>query len=139
MDIGKLTNIIENFYKNPSKDDYKTIKNNGTHLAGLIGVDVYLILLFAMRNAHPILDNKLNTKEQKTLDSLESRLMNSERILTPKDLDTLWTLYYATGNIKYPNRVLAVSKDEKQSFVTREGAGWSYHSHLTEGKIPNPN
>jgi len=64
------------------------------------------------------------------------RLLDTKTKLTPYDLDILWSLYYATGDMKYPNRVKMVADTITPSdFPTCSAAKWSYNSHINQGLL----
>lgn len=65
-----------------------------------------------------------------------ARLLDHKSVLYPCDLDNLWSLYYATGDMKYPNRVKIVAeKTSPADTTTQAAAKWSYNSHVEQGLL----
>ena len=70
-------------------------------------------------------------------EKLKSALLNSELDgkMTGKDLDTLWNMYYVSGDPVFANRVLQLSQSEQAMMVIRKAAAWSYDSNVNSGHV----
>jgi hypothetical protein len=82
------------------------------------------------------LRTKLTRGEKQYLDSKEETLLDPQTIITFRDIDLLWSLYRATGDELYSNRVKEIVKDEKQDIKIRAAAQYSYLSHV-KNKLVN--
>jgi len=75
-------------------------------------------------------------EEQSKHERKIKRLTGFSSDLSPTDLDCLWALWYASGNLKYPRRVKRVSNDMRSRLEVREAAKWSFNCHVMDGRIP---
>lgn len=80
--------------------------------------------------------DKLTPKESEELLDLTTHLLegDSEQI-SPGDLDTMWAVYYATGDRRYPDRVQKISKCSQIHPAVRGAAMWSYNSHMQQNLL----
>jgi len=133
--INEQSKIFECFFRHPTFENYQTIRSIDEIYERCLG-DKYRIFLLAVREKNTSFEDPLSDEEKSSLQKTTSRLTSKDSILSPNDLDTMWVLYYATGESKYPERILHVcNEDTKQNFAVRGAAAWSYNSHVEQGKL----
>jgi len=60
---------------------------------------------------HLTVDDPFTADEKIEYDTEVNRLLCSGTIHTAMDLDEMWSLFYATGDIRFPNRIKNVIDD----------------------------
>jgi hypothetical protein len=132
--LAGLSGIFDNFYKRPTQENYNIIRaHDSLYFKG--NGDSYQYYLLAIHDKWN-LGNPNNIELSEYKQRLEY-LLDPDTILNPKDLDFLWVLFYATGDMKYPNKILEVAeKKTRSTYATVGAAKWSYDSHKNTGRLP---
>lgn len=125
--------LMETFSKSPNQSAYNQIIRSDKVLTRSVGPPYPMFKLKARDKWN--LSPALTEEEKKTLSKKESFLLNLENKLCGCDLDTLWSLFYATGDQVYPDRVYSVSQDKNQHMAVKRAANWSYQSHIEKGLV----
>lgn len=132
--IVNQNEIFSCFFRNPTLENYNSIRTLRELYQKALGKK-YDIFILAVRKENPSFHEPLDNIEDFFLRGEIQRLMSTESRLTAVDLDKIWILYYATGDKKYPERIVYISNDPKQHFAVKAAASWSYNSHYVEGKL----
>ena len=132
--INELQPIFENFYKYPTLENYKKIRGLDQIYKNALG-DVYSLYIDMLRYSYPNLNEPMAYNKRHLLEYIVSDLLDPKKKYSAMDLDKLWTLYYATGELRYPDRIALVANDTKQNLVVRGAAQWSHGSHKKTGRI----
>lgn len=132
--MNNLNPIFENFYKDPTLTNYQAIREYDDLFYKAVG-NIYTLYIHMIKYLHPEFGDQVSYREKQILHLQVNDLLDPKRVLTAKDLDKLWALYYASGNNNYPDRVKNVINDGKQDMVVRWAAEWSYNSHQQMNKI----
>ncbi len=132
MFIGKFAGfLISKFYQNPTQKSYEEIMKYDKVLNDDAPYKIFKLKVRVTWNIEPTLTNN----ELEILKQKEEYLLNPDHKLDGCDLDTLWSLFYATGDKVYPDRVYAVSQDSSQYFAVVSAAKCSYKSHKENGAL----
>ena len=139
IDIIKENQIIfTNFYKTPTIENYKIIRKYDKLYFDSLGIK-YMIYYITLNRRYNFGENFSNTFGiirgyllNKWYDYEMNRLMKPTNLLSASDLDSLWCLYYATGDTIYPNRIRGIAFSNDQHILVRSAAIWSYNSHVNQ-------
>lgn len=132
--VESMSPLFDTFYKDPTVNNYQLIRNSDDTYQKYLG-DKYTLYIWAIREKYKHLNDPLSTEELAQFIKTRTYLATITNRLSARDLDKLWTLYYATGDPQFPHRISLVSNDANQFPFIRQAATWSYQSHLTAGKI----
>nr|QBK88138.1 MAG: hypothetical protein LCMAC202_05000 [Marseillevirus LCMAC202] len=135
--IEEQSDIFNCFYRHPTMENYIAIRSNDTIYQKALG-NKYRVFVWAVRDTFTDLKEPLEENDALDYQLEVDRLLDLRNTLTAGDLDRLWTLYYATGDQRFPNRVKSVSNNELQPEVVRGAASWSYDSHIQQGLLEDP-
>ncbi len=136
MFISKFANfLVSKFYQEPTQESYDAIIKHDKKLTEWSGEphDFFKLKARSTWNLEPALTDE----DLEILNSKEKYLLNPDSKLNACDLDTLWSLFYATGDQVYPDRVYKVSQDENQHLLVKIAAIGSYNSHREKGVLNN--
>ena len=136
LDANKDT--ICRFYEHPTIENYNIIKSLDSALEKSIGVERRNALMWVIRDTFDQLEDPLTGDDYFDYQILVDRLMDKRNLLTPDDLDTLWMMYYGSGDMMFPNRVKNVAQTLMQNYLTIGAAKWSYSSHINQGYFDDP-
>lgn len=133
--LTEQNGLCNRFHTHPTSENYKAIrKHDGIYRKGL-GSKIHRMFILGMKT-HLTVDDPLTADEKKEYDTEVDRLLCSDTVHTAMDLDEMWSLYYATGDIRFSNRIKNVIDDPTQNSVVRGSAQWSYSSHEDQGLLP---
>jgi hypothetical protein len=132
--LEKRMPIFDYFYKEPTLENYRKIRDIDGQLTHALG-SKYHLFLSTIREIYPSLGEPLNRLEKRWLKTSIEGLMYSINT-TASDLDRLWILYYATGYKEFPAKIQSIIRDPNIHYVVRSAATWSYKSHVDKGQIP---
>lgn len=100
-----FTPLYINFYNHATKENFEEIRKYDDAWYYLQG-DKHKLYSLAIRQLHPEFDMPLTPKEKEYLTECLSHLLTSDiEQLSSRDLDRLWSLWYATGNTDYKDRI----------------------------------
>lgn len=136
MFISKFAGfLVSKFYQEPSQKSYDAIIEHDEKLTEWSGEphDFFKLKVRSKWNLEPALSGE----DLEILNSKEKYLLNPDSKLNACDLDTLWSLFYATGDQVYPDRVYKVSQDKSQHPLVAIAAIGSYNSHREKGVLNN--
>ena len=132
--ISEQDDLFRQFHTTPSAKNYWAIRQNDKIYRKSLGSKIYRMFVLGMKT-HESVGNTL-TKEEKIEYNIETeKLLNFSNILTAFDMDILWTLYYATGDRKFPDRIKIVINDRSQDLIIQGAAQWSYYSHVNQNLL----
>ena len=135
--IVKQSNIFTCFFRNPTLENYQAIRSNDVLYRKALGKK-YTVFLMGVRGTFEDLQDPLTEIEDLDYELEVDRLVDLRNALSTNDLDVLWALYYATGDVQFPNRIKAVMNNGLQHTLIRGAASWSYDSHVRQGLLQDP-
>jgi hypothetical protein len=127
-DVDEWDDIMRNFYKYPDYDDFMVIWDNHKKMIAKVGKPIKFFI-WGVYQTQPQFFN------QEQLAILNSWMRDINRGLrriqardpTPELLDCIWSLYFATGDMKYPQIIAGVADGGYAPHIV-EAAKWSYQS-----------
>jgi hypothetical protein len=129
--VESVNGLYETFWRQATQDNFDTIMIADTTLQK--SGEPHTLFKWKAR-ANWNLDPPLSDQEASELQSRETYLLDPDATgITAENLDCLWSLYAATGNRDYAERVLNISLDDRQHPVVRAAASWSYKAHSHQG------
>jgi len=125
--------IFTRFHRTPTQQNLDKLRKHDDLYIRSLG-DKYCIYLKAICEKWYLghfCSSDMNSHRQEV-----ARLLDFKSELDATDLDKLWILYYATGDIKYSDRVKAAFDGRSYSdFPIHLAAKWSYQSHMEQGLL----
>lgn len=118
------------FFKITNLSDFQYVISHKKSYLKIYGPKYNDFVIYHKRTFYPEL---LSDSENQDLQKIECLLAKPSSEITPEDLDGLWILYYASGDRKFPIRVLEIAKDVSSTFLIAGAARWSYNSHVQQG------
>lgn len=122
---------VQKFYACVTPENYQLIREHDDIYRKGLGSLRHRMFVLGMKT-HSQVKDPLNDDEKREYNAEIQRLLTSEKV-APGDLDEMWALYYATGDMCFPHRIENVIVDENQDLIVREAAKWSYSSHQKQG------
>ena len=132
--ISEQDDLFRLFYTTPFAENYWAIRQNDKIYRKGLDPKVYQMFVLGMKT-HNTVGDPLTEEETDEYNIETERLLDLSSTLTVMDLDILWILYYATGDIRFPDRVKTVVNDTYQDLIDQEAAQWSYESHANQGLL----
>lgn len=133
--IQSTGKLMENFHKNPSLKTLEEIRKNEKLIVSAIEWPYWMFLIRAYVKLNQDPKNIVDHKKLQKYNNKIKEFQDSTFIFSPEDLDSLWSLYYASGNLKYPKIVRKVVRDSKQKIEVRSAAIWSFNSHVKTNRL----
>ena len=136
--MQEQSDLFDRFYQHPTAENLAKIRKNDL-LYMRSSMDyrypLYLLAIYDTWNL-----GNFTSKDVDVFRRTIDYLMAPTTILSAGDLDSLWTLFYATGDKKYTKRILDVATGRVLGEpFTDMAATWSYSSHQKRGLLPNFN
>ena len=135
--VEDQSDVFNCFFRHPSLENYQAIRSNDVLYQKALG-NKYKLYLWALCDTFTELDNPIDENDALDYQLEVDRLLDPRNALNASDLDSLWTLYYATGDQQFPNRVKSILNNELQHEIVRGAARWSYDSHIQQGMLEDP-
>lgn len=129
-------NLSNRFHIMATFENYQAIRQHDEIYRKGLGSTVYRLYVLGMKT-HLTVNDPLTKEERDEFNTEVARLLTSEK-LTSKDLDKMWSLYYATGDRKFPCRIKIIAEgtdNTSQHQLVRDAANWSYNSHVKQGLL----
>jgi hypothetical protein len=135
-ELSELSDTMMYFHKNPNRDDFMQVWGERTRLIRHTGRPVRF-WCYGVYLKHP----EFYTDEQKHelvpwIHEIERGLRRIKNNPSSLDLDCVWSLYFATGDIIYSNIIKNIALDESLPYHIRSGARWSYRSIMKQKPDP---
>ncbi len=129
--------IFSCFFRHPTMENYQALRANDDIYHKALSTK-YKAFLMAVRETFKDLQDPISEEESLDYNLEVDRLLDLRNALCARDLDILWTLYYATGDLQFTNRIKAVMNNDLQHELVRGSAKWSYDSHVKQGMLEDP-
>lgn len=140
-ELDEPDRLMMNFYRDPTQENLHRLRLNDDLYYRIIG-DRYNLYLTAIYNKWGLGSASNNEAYQLQVNSLlgiprifDENNLNIEEFISPHDLDDLWILFYATGDLKYPNRIKDIYELKQGDYFVQRAARGSYQSHIDQGFI----
>lgn len=139
-DLHRISSVYEWFGRLTREQQVsfvKTIEQQYRVMITMVG-DRHTLWLAAIAHVfgHKTKDSSDDTFNTTYFEEQSNKLLHGPMsALSAEDLDRLWILFYATGNVKYAHRVLDVAANVVTPVGVRDAAHWSYNSHLADGRL----
>jgi len=135
--VTKQGSVFNCFFRHPTSENYQAIRDNDEIYYKALGTE-YDLYLWTIRDTFQDLQQPLSEKERLSYKLAVDRLLDLNNLLTAQDLDALWGLYYASGDLQFTRRIKTVIDSDLQYAVVRAAAKWSYNSNIQQGLLEDP-
>jgi hypothetical protein len=128
-EINELSDIMMNFHKNPSRDDFTQVWGERVRLIRQTGEEIKY-WCYGVYLTHPEFFDDDQKRELNTwVRDIERGLRRARLNPTSKTIDCIWSLYFATGRTEYSNIVKNIALgDDSVPYYVKSAAKWSYRS-----------
>ena len=127
-DVKEAGFIMTEFFKAPTEENYQKILQFKKDVPEMR-------LYFGHLKTEYGLGGTPTEEEINLISTEKRRLLSSDTILTPFDLDCLWGMFGVTGDTTYSDRVKSVLNDSRVGSLTKGSAMWSYTSFVQQGLL----
>lgn len=127
------SNLMMGFYRHATAENYAKIRAADAVFQQKIGPQ-YEMFLGAVSEKWNFGNPSINEMQRyhQNIDTL----LNPSTHLLPDHLDKLWSLFHATGDTRYSDRIKMVMDGlTPTDMITQSAATWSYRSHVQQGYL----
>lgn len=125
------SSIFTGFFRTPTQENYEKLLRHDTLFRQEMGIK-YEIFLCAIAEKWHL--GSFPPHVMAHYRQITHKLLDETTVLVASQLDMLWSLFHATGEKRYADRIKMVADGTTLTdALTQMSAVWSYQSHIKQG------